>query len=663
MQIPHPSNFSLTNTPSCQWATYSPNWIQLCIGEQVQEFDGLQFPTQTVVSNKAILTTEGEFSLSDDQGRVWLCGEDGYFGQSLDSWVFRIQASPDMRFYGLGEKGGSLDRRGIRTRMWNVDVWGEHPLIAVQTEVVDPLYVSIPWMVIEREIEGVRKAIGVYIRNPRETFFSLCPDMRLHPSQDPVNGGSLYWGAMSGNCEMWFLLGDSVELVCQQFALLIGTMKCPEPWALGNHQCRWGYRGIQDLQDLDLGFIKSEIPCDGLWLDIDYMDGYRVFSLSPSYMKDAQKGLADLRNKGRRVVAILDPGVKEDEKEEIYQEGISQQLFCKNPTGSEYRGIVWPGVTVYPDFSLASTRTWWTTHVKKLAELGFAGFWIDMNDPSTGSVPCKDMLFQHGQYAHDRFHNVYANAMAEATYLGLQAAHPEQTPFVLTRSASTGIARFAGVWMGDNYSNWFHLQQSIPMGLNLSMSGVPFVGADIPGFGGAANDELMERWVAAHCLFPFFRNHSAKDAPKQEPWQFPIETQKIIKKWIDFRYCMIPYLLQLFREQEVSGSLILRPIFFEDSTAEAHSIEDQFMVGRHVMVAPILESGLVLRRVYMPVGEWRSGWNGTIYAGGRYYENVPCPRGELLWFTRVGAHIPHLEQAPKVSTEEVLEEMLRISKR
>ncbi len=663
MQIPHPANFSLTSFPRCQWATYANQWIQLCIGDQVQELDGLLLPKEQVEIGNFTLKTEGCFALCDAQGREWLRGENEYYGQSRESWVFRIQPTSDMRFFGLGEKGGPLDRRGIRTRMWNVDVWGEHPLVAVQTEVVDPLYVSIPWLVIEREIDGLRKAIGVFIRNPRETFFSICPELRLHPSQDSVEGGSLYWGAMSGNCDMWFLLGDSVEFVCQQFSLMLGTMKCPEPWTLGNHQCRWGYRGIQDLQELDQGFLQSEIPCDGLWLDIDYMNGYRVFSLSPDFMPEAQKGLEALRNKGRRVVAILDPGVKEDPNFDVYQEGKAQQLFCKNPTGEEYRGIVWPGLTVYPDFSLARTRNWWASHVEKLARLGFAGFWIDMNDPSTGSVPCKDMLFQEGHFPQEHFHNVYANAMAEATYRGLQAAYPEQNPFVLTRSASTGIARFAGVWMGDNYSNWFHLQQSIPMALNLSMSGVPFVGADIPGFGGAADAELMERWVAAHCLFPFFRNHSAKDSPRQEPWQFPLETMKIIKKWIDFRYCMMPYLLQVFREQEATGSHILRPVFFEDSSVEAYSIEDQFMLGRHIMVAPIVEAGKVDRRIYLPIGEWRLGFHGSIWTGGKFYEKVHCPRGELLWFTRVDADIPHLERAPKVSTEEVLDEILRMSRR
>jgi len=223
---------------------------------------------------------------------------------------------------------------------------------------------------------------------------------------------------------------------------------------------------------------------------------------------------------------------------------------------------------------------------------------------------------------------------------------------VLTRSASTGIARYSGVWMGDNFSNWFHLQQSIPMALNLSLSGVPFVGADIPGFGDDAEPELMERWVQAHCFFPFFRNHSVKDSIRQEPWVFGAETLDIVRKYIRLRYQWLPYFQELFLEHERSGALVLRPYLCGDNSTDAHLVEDEYLLGADLLVAPILQKGKQERSVRFPTGQWLREETGAVYEGGKSV-TMPCARNELLWFVGVGAKLPRLRVIPKHSTDEI----------
>ena len=600
------------------------------------------------------LAVDGTLQLIDLHGRCWLEGDgSSWFGTSGEAWMLRLRHGADMRFFGLGEKAGPLEKTGLRTEFWNTDVWGEHPLAEVRTGAPDPQYVSIPWLVVDREVDGVHKAIGVLVNHPGRVFFSLNPDMRLHPCQDSVAGGSFYLGAPGGAPELWILVDNDVEALCAKLSRLLGTMPCPPLWALGHHQCRWGYQGKEDLLRLDEAFRRHRVPCDGLWLDIDYMDAFQVFTTNPVHMPRVPKVLADLRAKGRRVVAILDPGVKDLPGYSVRDEGVARDLFCRNVSGGLFHGFVWPGATLFPDFSLPETRDWWAQKVADFTRLGFAGYWLDMNDPATGSVPESDMLFRRGSLPHWAWHNQYANGMAEATRAGLMAARPNETPFLITRSASTGIGRLSAVWMGDNFSSWHHLRQSIPMALNLSMSGVPFVGADVPGFGDDASPELMQRWIAAHCLFPFLRNHSVKDSIPQEPWELGDDTLDIYRRFVELRYRLLPFLESLFQRHEACGDLILRPYFTVDDMRDAHLVEDQFLVGPDLLVAPVMEPGVSSRMVRIPPGEWWLGLDKKIALQGRQSLELPCPCGELILLVRKGASIPMLRKAPKVSTDEI----------
>lgn len=628
MQIPHPANFRFSD-PILPKEVFRLQSQNLSFGKG---------------KSLAIVGETREPLLEGDSA--------GWWGTSAESWMLRLKYSEDMKFFGLGQKTGSLEKTGLRTRFWNVDVWGEHPLEQVRTGAEDPQYISIPWLIIERQCGNKRIAIGLWVDHPGNVFFSLAPDMRLHECQDQVEGGSFYLGAPNGPAQVHLFYAETVEELAQIFSRFVGTMPCPPRWAFGNHQCRWGYRGTQDLQELDAGFRKHSIPCDGLWLDIDYMDGFRVFTTSPNHFSDPARVIADMREKGRRVVAILDPGVKDEPGFPVRDEGVDKDLFCHNPNGDYYRGYVWPGATLFPDFSLPEARDWWADKVAQFCDLGFAGFWLDMNDPSTGSVEQQSMLFGRGSLEHEAYHNLYANAMAQATWEGMWRARPEENPFLITRSASTGIARWSGVWMGDNFSNWHHLRRSIPMALNLSMSGVPFLGADIPGFGDDASAELMERWIQAHCLFPFFRNHSVKDSIRQEPWVFGEATTSIARKYIQLRYRMIPYLHSQFHEQERSGALVLRPYFMEDPSDDSHQVEDQFFVGRHLLVAPVMQENCMQRKVRIPAGTWINFWSRQ-EAAGPTIVLAETPRDFLPLYYRKGSHLPMLRTAPHISTDEV----------
>lgn len=665
MKIPHPANFKFAQSaPAHTVQAFADNVFRLKIQtQQASANEPAPFFTSLSTTSANDSTSangwsvefdaSGSLQIKDSQGLCWLRGNaEGCFGTAGEAWMLRFEYAKEMRFFGLGEKAGSLEKTSVRTYFWNVDVWGEHALSDVRTGAPDPQYVSIPWLIVECRVGEQMHAIGLLVHHPGNVFFSLEPDMRLHSSQDSVPGGAFYVGAQTGIPELWILVSDNVESLCTKLSRLVGTMPVPPVWALGNHQCRWGYRGSKDLLELDAGFREHHIPCDGLWLDIDYMDGFRVFTTSPEHFAKPAEVMQALRAKGRRVLAILDPGVKDEVGYAVRDDLVAQDLACHNEVGDYYRGFVWPGATLFPDFSLPAARDWWANQVAHLAALGFAGFWLDMNDPSTGSVPEQGMLFDKGRKAHSAYHNWYANGMAEATRKGLLLARPSEQPFLLTRSASTGIARFSAVWMGDSFSNWHHLQQSIPMALNMSMSGVPMVGADIGGFGDDTNAELMERWVQAHCLFPFFRNHSVKDSIRQEPWRFGAETTAILRKFIQFRYQMIPYLKSLFEEHERSGALVLRPYFMEDTSCDAYEIEDQFFVGQHLMVAPILSAGLYSRKVKMPPGQWHQGFTGSLLQGPAVFE-LECKRDELLFFVRDGAQIPRLRKAPQVSTDEI----------
>lgn len=609
----------------------------------IAELDEARF-AEAKSTTRLLLEGSAELVLSRAKTPLFRAVRDEAFGVCGKRWIFQFELDSSMRFYGMGEKNNGFEKSGVRTLFWNTDVMGDFSLREAREGVTDPMYLSIPYLLIKLSEGGW---LGVLINNPYPVFMSVGAADPMGQARDPEEERlPLSFGASNGMPVFYLIFGATADAVTCKLQLLCGTTSLPPLWALGHHQSRWGYRSAEDLLELDRSFREHGIPNDGLWLDIDYMNGYRIFTLSKEGFPDPEGAFTDLASRGRSVVAILDPGVKLDKKYSVYREGIARGLFCLTSEGREYVGLVWPGRTVFPDFSLSEARLWWADHVKELASRGIAGFWLDMNDPSTGPVTLEEMRFGHGKEEHESYHNQYALGMQIASREGLLAARPDERPFLLSRSAFISTSRFAAVWTGDNFSNQHHLAGSIPLSINLSLSGVPFNGCDVPGFDGDADAPLAIAWYKACFLFPFLRNHSSKFSRNQEPWAFDRRTTRVIAHYIGLRYKLLPYLYNLFVEQEEVGRPPLRPLFYEfPDGSEFDRLDDQFMVGPSLMQAPVLHSNANARKLRLPLGRWYGVWDRRWIAGGREVNAVQSSRTTPIYL-REGAVLPMQRGTP-----------------
>jgi len=605
-------------------------------------------------SYQAELDAHGKFTLRPQPGQVGpeLSGAPaGSVGVCGASWMLRLVSDASDRFFGMGEKWGRLEKSGLKSQFWNTDVWADYSPEQIGRAEVDACYASIPYLVIER----AGSFFGVLLDTTRRAFMATNPVLSL-TGEDPFGPGhglgagrptgQLYLGAASGPISAYFLVGPSLRELTKKLQRLVGTTPRPPLWALGHHQSRWGYGERADLLELDQKFAEHGIPCDGLWLDIDYLDGYRVFTTRPEALPelDGRFDWGALGARRRRVVPILDPGVKVDPGYRVYEQGLAGNHFCLGPSGRPYVGIVWPGEVHFPDFSQEETRAFWENEVAALAKKGFHAFWVDMNDPSTGPVEAESMLFSQGRDPHEAFHNEYALGMAKATRAGLLAARPDERPFVLTRSASLGIAQEAAVWTGDNVSSFRHLAGALPTSINLALSGVPFNGPDVPGFGGDATDELAVRFYQATFLFPFLRNHSVKGSRRQEPWAFSKKTLRRLRHLIRLRYRFLPYLYQLFIAQEKDGQPIVAPAFIDEtSQPDWHVREDQFALGQ-VLVAPVVVEAARRRSLRLPHGDFYCLRTGKWHEGHQVLD-VRVPLAEVPLFVRAGTLLPLAPEA------------------
>jgi alpha-glucosidase len=611
--------------------------------------DGSRHKARTRAAARLEIAHDGGLALrAGALGRAFLASLPGAaFGVSGQAWMFQFRLRPDMQFYGMGEKSTPFEKSERAHRFWNTDVWADHGTSRAKNSSYDPDYISVPYVIVKR---GNTYA-GLLLDNPYASVISISPRLNVANQMMATEDETpyIFLGSEDGPPCLYVLFGPSLPELTRKLQKLAGPTPLPPLWALGHHQCRWGYRGTEDLENLADQFAKHEFPNDGLWLDIDYMDGYRVFTWSGEHFRDPAREIAGLQAKGFKVVPILDPGVKREKGYTVYDGGHAAGIFCRNPAGGEFTGVVWPGYTVFPDFSLPKAQAWWAEHVAEFAKLGPDGAWLDMNDPSTGPVDCNAMLFQEGRAPHDAYHNQYASLMAEATRRGFLKARPDKRPFLISRSGFTGGQRHSAHWTGDNWSNYHHLHTSIGKTLNLALSGMPFNGPDVPGFGGNAGTALFLDWYKAGFLFPFLRNHSMRTFKRQEPWVFPKEAFAIVRRYVRLRYKLLPYLYNLFIKHEDEGEAIMRPLFydFEDTRRLplAH-VNDQFMVGPAIMQAPFTVEGLAEREVILPAARWwradKPGW----VAGPARFQARRSEAGTPL-FLREGALIPMQAGVPK----------------
>jgi alpha-glucosidase len=383
-----------------------------------------------------------------------------------------------------------------------------------------------------------------------------------------------------------------------------------------------------------------------VWLDIEYMDGYRVFTWNTDRFPDPPGMLKRLDEQGFRVITIIDPGVKFEPGYWVFDQAVEREVLCRTEGDDLYIGQVWPGNTAFPDFVTDRARTWWGELNAAHVLSGLAGIWNDMNEPSTGNIDPKPMRFGRGEYSHERYHNQYALLMAMATTAGLLDAMPERRTFVLSRAGFAGIQRYAANWMGDNLSRWDHLRLSIAMGSGFGISGQAFVGADIGGFQGSSNAELFLRWMQYGTLTPFCRNHSEIGNVDQYAWAFGDVIQDLVRTAIKLRYRLLPYLYACFLRASDTGEPVQRPLIFDHQyDATVRDIDDQYLLGPDLLVAPVVGPGITARQVYLPTGDWYDWHTGELVAG-RQFLTVATPMDRIPIYARGGAVVPMWPEAP-----------------
>jgi alpha-glucosidase len=578
-------------------------------------------------------------STPDPDGRYWT------YATLNDAWTTRRRIGRDDAIYGLGEKGGHHNRRGRDFTMWNTDVLNEHataefragldptdPRADMTSAEFDPYYVTIPFFY-QRDAE-TGSAVGSFVDNGYrgEYEFSREDEYRV-----TFHGGQ--WTE-------YVFAGPSMASILERYTWLTGRASLPPLWALGYHHCRWHAYKQQDIEVIARRYRDDEFPCDAIWLDIDYMDGYRVFTWDSERYPDPAGMLKGLANQGYRAISIVDPGVKHDPGYAVYDDGIEQDVFCRTEGGDTYIGQVWPGNTVFPDFATPEARSWWGALNAKHVESGLAGIWNDMNEPATGEIAPQAMLFDKGRAKHERYHNQYALLMAMGTIEGLKAARPQDRTFILSRAGFAGIQRYAANWMGDNQARWDHLWVSMPMACGFGLSGQPFVGADIGGFQGDTNPELFLRWMQMGVLTPFCRNHSETNNVDQYPWSFGPEIHDLAREAVRLRYRLMPYIYSAFVRASETGEPVQRPLVLDyQGDPQVVDLDDQYLFGRDLLVAPVTEQGQTSRTVYLPEGDWYDWHTGELHPGGQRI-TVETPLERLPLYARAGAAIPMWTEAP-----------------
>ncbi len=600
---------------------------------------------ETAALAVALDKDDGSLVVSDRDGHVLFADEAGAAFRDDGRVAHSAQLEPGDRIYGLGDKALTLDRRGHRVEMWNTDAFKYQ-------RGTDPLYKSVPFLL----TLGAGRAVGAFYDNSFRSHFDLGAE----------DAGRLRVEADGGDLDLYVLAAPEPLGVVRAFARLTGRTPMLPRWALGYHQCRYSYMNEGEVRDVARQFRERQIPCDALYFDIHYMRGFRVFTWDPERFPDPAGLLADLKSDGFRSVVIVDPGVKADDPDyEVYQEGAALDAFVRYPgpdgePGEEARGEVWPGLCAFPDYTRPDVRDWWGHLHADLLDEGVDGVWNDMNEPALfevahveGTMDAEGAVstlpdealhsFEGRGGTHAEAHNVYGMQMQRATHEGLLALRPDRRPFTITRAAFAGSQRFGTGWTGDNSATWDHLTLAIQTCLSLGVSGMPFTGADVGGFVGEPSGELLARWTQVGALTPLFRNHSAVDTPRQEPWLFGDEVERVCREAIERRYRLLPVLYTALYEAAVAGTPILRPLPLvhpEDETVRRTSPLG-FYVGPHLLAHPVTEEGQREREVYLPAsdGGWYDADTGEHFDG-RQTIWTETPLDRIPLYVRAGAVLP-----------------------
>lgn len=566
--------------------------------------------------------------------------------------------------YGIPEHADNFALKDTRPnigdpyRLYNVDIF------EYETYTPMSLYGAIPFMIAQSKNVGT---FGVFWLNPSETWIDIesnhsqsrgagVVDMiSSFVSQDKKMSGRLtHWFSETGLIDIWFMPGPEPTSVVSYNAEIFGTMPLPPVYSTGFHQCRWNYYSGEEVMSVSNNYDAVEVPLDAIWLDVEYTAARskKYFTWDQVSFPNPIQLANNLTSKGRRLITIIDPHIKKEDGYPTYDEGTSLDLWVKDVSGrNAYEGWCWPGASVWPDYLNPKVSEWWST---KFDPSHFPGdknclvdIWNDMNEPSVFNGPevsAPRDLRHHQDFEHRDIHNMYGFLMTKATYEGMAKYRPNDRPFILTRSFFAGSQRHCSAWTGDNQAKWDHLKITVPMLLSLSVSGMPFVGADVGGFFNNPDEELMIRWHQAGAFQPFFRNHAHHDARHREVYMYQGQTLDLLRSAIQLRYSYAPYWYTLFYESHSSGMPMMRPHWFHEPQDEAtYPLEDQYLLGYALLVKPIMDKGVTSTNVYLPGAAGQTAWfdlrNHFMHQGGKSV-SLPIDMSSVPLFQRAGTIIP-----------------------
>lgn len=584
-----------------------------------------------------IADPEGNIINEDEIGFHW---EENYEYGGNTVKMSKITQNAES-YFGMGDKATHSNLKGKRVENWCMDqyAYGKDQ---------DPLYKAIPFYI------GLHRnmAYGIFFDNTFRTYFDFAHERRNVTS---------FW-ADGGEMNYYFFYGPEISKVVNAYTNLTGTPELPPMWAMGYHQSKWSYFPESNVKALAKKFRKLRIPCDALYLDIDYMDGFRCFTWDKKKFPDPKRMMAELHEDGFKTVVMIDPGIKIDKDYWIFQEAMEKDYFCKRGDGPYMKGKVWPGECHFPDFTNPEVRKWWGELYKEfMSELGVHAVWNDMNEPAVMEVPTKTAPldtrhdFDGHPCTHRKAHNVYGMQMVRATYEGIKKYVYPKRPFVITRAAYAGTQRYSSTWTGDNVATWEHLWLANVQVQRMCMSGMSFIGSDIGGFAEQPNGELFARWIQLGVFHPFCRVHSSGDHGDQEPWSFDGDVTDIVRKFIEIRYKHLPYIYTMFWKYSKYGEPMIKPlVYFDQEDPQTHFRTDEFIFGDHILVCPVQEPNAQGRRMYIPRGNWYNYWDDVVVTGGKE-QWVEADIDIMPLFIKEGAIIPKFPVQQYVGELEIKE--------
>ena len=604
-------------------------------------------------------------------GSVEEAGEELPFFERDESGMFSYRLADNDIVYGLGEQVRGINKRGWQYISWNFDnpnhqedthsLYGAHNFIIISGEQTFGAFFDYAGK-IEFDIGYTNRSV-----------------MRIKPAQNDL--------------AVYIITGENEKDIAGQFRRLIGRSYIPPFWAFGYGQSRWGYRNEQDIRTVAAQYQAADIPLDSIYLDIDYMERYKDFTVDPNRFPDLKQLTSELKAQGIRLVPIIDAGVKIEEGYDVYEEGVRHNYFCKDAGGNDFVGAVWPGRVHFPDFLQPEARKWFGRKYAALTGLGIEGFWNDMNEPAifytedrladtcaeiqklaAGNMGINEYFAFTGMVAglngnpgdydkfyhnvngkpvrHSEVHNLYGMNMTRAAAEALREICPDKRILFFSRSSYIGAHRYGGIWQGDNKSWWSHILQSMQQLPGLNMAGFLFTGADTGGFGSDTTEDLMLRWLQYSLFTPLFRNHSAEGTRMQELYCF--DNVKAAAEMIRIRYCLIPYIYSEFLKAALLDNMMFRPLAFDfPKDPVARQTEDQLLVGNELMIAPVYRQNALGRFVYLPeemmlvtMRSWDQ-YTTEILPRGHHYVDVALE--ELVFFIRRNKAIPFGKPASHTS--------------